>query len=239
VTNTAAQIQLFQALGATPPDFAHLSLLTGADGQGLSKRLGSLSLGELHDQGLEAMALNSLLARLGSSESIEAVGDLETLVASFDISHFGRATPKFDPQELTHLNAKLLHGLAFAKVDARLQAIGIAADEQFWLAVRGNLEMVADAAAWWKICREAVTPIIEDSAFSAAAAAVLPDEPWTQDTWKSWTQAVQAATGRKGRELFHPLRLAVTGRGDGPELKTLLPLIGRTRTLARLQGQQA
>jgi glutamyl-tRNA synthetase len=239
VTNTAAQIQLFQALGAPPPNFAHLPLLTGADGQGLSKRLGSLSLGDLRRQGLEAMALNSLLAGLGSSNTIGAVTELGNLVRTFDIGHFGRSTPKFDPEELLRLNAKLLHDLPLDAVADRLQALGIDADEPFWLAVRGNLDMLSDAEAWWKICRQPLAPVIEDAAFAQEAGALLPEEPWTADTWKNWTQAVQTATGRKGRPLFHPLRLALTGREDGPELKTLLPLIGRARALARLQGQTA
>jgi len=239
VTNTAAQIQLFQALGAAVPHFAHLSLLTGADGQGLSKRLGSLSLGELRDQGLEAMAVNSLLARLGSSDSISPVADLSELVDSFDIAHFGRATPKFDPAELDRLNAKLLHDLPFSAVESRLNLLTPGADEAFWLAVRSNLARIADAADWWKICREPVAPVIEDGEFAQQAALLLPPEPWTSDTWKGWTQSVQQESGRKGRELYHPLRLALTGRGDGPELKTLLPLIGRARAEARLLGQAA
>jgi glutamyl-tRNA synthetase len=239
VTNTAAQIQLFQALGAVVPHFAHLSLLTGADGQGLSKRLGSLSLGELRDQGLEAMAVNSLLARLGSSDSISPVADLSELVNSFDIDHFGRATPKFDPAELDRLNAKLLHDLPFSAVESRLNLVTPGADEAFWLAVRSNLARIGDAADWWKICREPVAPVIEDGEFAQQAALLLPPEPWTSDTWKGWTQSVQQESGRKGRELYHPLRLALTGRGDGPELKTLLPLIGRARAEARLRGQAA
>jgi glutamyl-tRNA synthetase len=239
VTNTAAQIQLFQALGASPPEFAHLPLLVGAEGEGLSKRLGSLSLGELRHAGLEAMAVNSLLARLGSSDAVGAAPDLAHLVESFDIGHFSRATPKFDPAELAHLNAKLLHELPFAAVRPRLQALGVAADESFWLAVRGNLALLSDATDWWKICRAEVGPVIEDASFAAQAAGMLPAEPWSADTWKAWTQTVQAATGRKGRELYHPLRLALTGRGDGPELKTLLPLIGRDRALARLEGKRA
>ncbi len=239
VTNTAAQIQLFQALGAQPPNFAHLPLLTGADGQGLSKRLGSLSLGDLRAQGLEPMALNSLLAGLGSSNAIAAIDSLDELARTFDMGRFGRSTPKFDPEELFRLNARLLHDLPLAAVADRLRGLGMDADEPFWLAVRGNLELLSDAEAWWKICRQPLTPSIEDAAFAAQAAELLPAEPWTVETWKDWTQTVQGASGRKGKPLFHPLRLALTGREDGPELKTLLPLIGRERALARLQGQTA
>jgi len=239
VTNTAAQIQLFEALGAKPPGFAHLPLLVGADGQGLSKRLGSLSLGEMRDDGLEAMALNSLLGHLGSSDAIHPFQDLGALIEGFDIGHYSRATPRFDPQELEHLNAKFLHELPFAAAKPRLDALGIAADESFWAAIHGNIAKLSDAAWWWKVCRADIEPVIEDAGFAAQAAGVLPAEPWSIDTWKSWTQAVQAASQRKGRELFHPLRLAITGRGDGPELKTLLPLIGRDRVLARLEGKRA
>jgi len=236
VTNTAAQIQLFQALGAVPPTFGHLSLLTDATGQGLSKRLGSLSMGDLRDQGIEPMAVNSLLANLGTNHSGELAIDLDGLLGHFDIGAFGRATPRFDPAELEHLNARLLHHLEFAQVRDRLPPL---ADEAFWLAVRGNLAKLADAADWWQVCREAVTPVIEDAAFTAQAAELLPVEPWGLETWGAWSNAVKEASGRKGKALFHPLRLALTGRENGPELKSLLPWIGRERVLCRLAGQTA
>jgi glutamyl-tRNA synthetase len=239
VTNTAAQIQLFEALGATPPLFAHLPLLVGGDGQGLSKRLGSLSLGDLREDGVEAMAINSLLARLGSSEAIGPAASLEDLLAGFDIGHFGRATPRFDPAELWHLNARLLQSLPYASVGPRLAALGIEAGEEFWLAVRGNLQRLSDAAGWWQICHARVTPVIEDGDLLRQALTLLPDEPWNAETWRAWTKALQAQSDRQGRALFHPLRLALTGRGDGPELKSLLPLIGRDRVRARLQGETA
>ncbi|MTJ80775.1 MAG: glutamate--tRNA ligase [Telmatospirillum sp.] len=239
VTNTAAQIQIFQALGATVPQFAHLTLLTDAAGQGLSKRLGSLSLGELREDGLEPMALNSLLAKLGSSDAIGPRPTLSALITEFDIGKFSRATPKFDPAELEHLNARLLHEMAYAEAAPRLREIGLDGDESFWSAVRANLSRMADARDWWHICREEVSPVIEDGEFVRQASDLLPAEPWTQETWRDWTRAVQQGTGRKGRDLFHPLRLALTGRENGPELKTLLPLIGRARAWARLQGKAA
>jgi len=239
VTNTAAQIQLFEALGATPPVFAHLPLLTDATGQGLSKRLGSLSLGEMRESGLEAMAVNGLLAKLGTSDPIQVRHSLDQLIDEFDIAKFGRGTPKFDPVELDHLNARLLHEMPFAEALPRLKALGLPADEAFWTAVRPNLARIADARDWWHITGEAVPPVIEDPIFLATAAGLLPPEPWTVETWKTWTKAVTEATGRKGRELFHPLRLALTGRENGPELKTLLPLIGHARAAARLHGEIA
>jgi glutamyl-tRNA synthetase len=239
VTNTAAQIQLFEALGAAPPGFAHLPLLTDATGAGLSKRLGSLSLRDLRAQGIEPLAIDALLAGLGSSHAIEVRTSLDELVAEFDMAAFGRATPKFDPAELERLNAALLHALPFDAVAERLSAMGIEGGEDFWLAVRGNLKKLADAGEWWQVCHGPVAPVIEDEELVKAAAALLPDEPWDQGTWPALTERVKAETGRKGKALFHPLRLALTGRENGPELKALLPLIGRARAGARLRGEQA
>jgi glutamyl-tRNA synthetase len=240
VTNSVPQIQLFKALGGEVPQFAHLPLLTDAGGQGLSKRLGSLSLSDLRAQGLDAMAVNSLLAKLGTSDAIEVRPSLDVLVDEFDVAKFSRATPKFDPAELDHLNARLLHGLGYDEARSRLEAVGLRdADEAFWLAVRSNLSLLSDAKEWWAICRTAIRPVIEDVGFTAAAAALLPSEPWDATTWSTWTAAVKGATGAKGKALFHPLRLALTGRENGPELKTLLPLVGRTRALARLSGETA
>ncbi len=237
VTNTAPQIQLFQALGAQPPAFAHLPLLTGAGGEGLSKRLGSGSLRELRERGVEAMALNSLLAKLGTSDPVEIRHSLTELAAEFAWDKLGRGTPKFDAAELERLDARLMHSLSFAEVEARLGLAG--ADEAFWLAVRPNLSVLAEARDWWAICRAELAPVIEDGDFTAAAAALLPAEPWDAGTWAAWTEAVKQATGRKGKALFHPLRLALTGRENGPELKSLLPLIGRARAEARLSGRTA
>ena len=237
VTNSAPQIQLFQALGAEPPRFAHLPLMTDITGAGLSKRLGSQSLRDWRDQGIEAMALNSLLAKLGTSDAIEVRTTLDKLVDEFDIGHFSRATPKFDPAELGHLNARLLHELPFAAVAGRLEALGIQASAALWDTVRGNLDNLADVAQWAQVVNGPVTPVIENAAFTAAAAELLPPEPWDHGTWSLLTNAVKAATGRKGRELFHPLRLALTGRENGPELKNLLPLMGYDKAAKRLRGE--
>ncbi|CAO3413070.1 glutamate--tRNA ligase [Azospirillum doebereinerae] len=241
VANTAVQIQIFEALGAAVPGFAHLPLLTDAGGQGLSKRLGSLSVGSLRDDdGIEPMALSSLLAKLGTSDPIEARLTLDELVAEFDLSKISRATPKFDPEDLARLNARLLHLTPFERVADKLAALGLAgADAAFWEAVRPNLARLADAADWWAVTHAPVTPLVEDAAFLAQAAALLPDEPWDLGTWGVWTTAVKGATGRKGKDLFLPLRRALTGRDHGPELKNLLPLIGRARALRRLGGETA
>ena len=236
VTNTGVQIDIFRALGAGPPAFGHHSLLIGADGEALSKRLGSLSLGSFREAGLEPMAVTSYVAGLGISEAIEPSPNMSALAAGFDLAKLSRAPARFDERELGDLNARLLHGLPLAAVAARLGKICPGADEPLWLAVRGNLRLLTDISRWHAVVAGPMTPVIEDAAFCAAAAAVLPPEPWTAETWGAWTAAVKAATGRKGRDLFHPLRLALTGAEQGPEMKALLPLIGRGRTVERLSG---
>ena len=242
VTNTAVQIQLFAALGRDPATiaFAHFSLLTDASGHNLSKRLGSLSVDVLRAQGIEPMAINSLLARLGTSDPVEPKQTLGELVAGFDLAKFSRAAPKLDLEELNRLNARLLHELPFAAVQARVGALGMPAiDEAFWHAVRPNLSTIAEIKEWWQVCRGSVAPAIADQAFAAIAARLLPPEPWDETTWGVWTKALADATGRKGRDLFMPLRLALTARERGPELKSLLPMIGRERAVARLSGRIA
>jgi glutamyl-tRNA synthetase len=241
VANTAVQIQLFEALGGPVPCFAHLPLLTDAAGQGLSKRLGSLSVAALREaEGIEPLALLSLLARLGTSDAIEPRPSLAALVEEFELARVSRATPRFDPEELLRLNARLLHGLPLAAVAARLAALGFeGVDERFWRAVRPNLTRLADLGDWWQVTHAPVAPVLSNPDLTGRAAALLPAEPWDDATWSTWTAAVRTATGVKGKELFLPLRLALTGREHGPELRTLLPLIGRTRAAARLGGETA
>ena len=235
VANTAVQVQLFQALGAEVPSFAHLPLLMDAEGKGLSKRLGSLSLEALREDGLEAMTINAYLAALGTPEHAEPAPELSGLIARFDLSRYGRAAPKFDPAELEPLNARLLHGLPFEAVAGRLPELDPAA----WEAIRPNLTRLTDAREWLAICRRPLTPVIEEPDYTARAAELLPAEPWDQDTWGNWTTALKEETGRKGKALFLPLRQALTGQGHGPELKALLPLIGRARAEQRLRGETA
>lgn len=243
VTNTAVQVQLFEAVigmegrGAVPI-FAHLPLIAGSEGEGLSKRLGSLSVRSLRtEEGVEPMALCAYLARLGTADAIAAAGSLQELAAGFDFGKFGRGTPKFDADELMRLNAQVLHQAPFSAVADRLIAMGLAGvDEAFWMAVRPNLGRLSDAKEWWAVTQAAVTPLVDDADFLARAAALLPDDAWDETTWVLWTKAVGAATGAKGKALFLPLRRALTAHDHGPELKTLLPLIGRDRALARLSG---
>lgn len=234
LTNTGVQIALFEALGALPPAFAHHSLLVDAEGQALSKRLGALSIEGLREAGFEPMAVLSHAALVGTSDAIEPHASLASLAASFDFAKISLAPGRFDIAELENLNARLLHGLDYGDVRDRLAVLGVGGGEAFWLAVRGNLTRLADARTWWDIATGAITRQVEDAAVVAAAARLLPPEPWDETTWGAWTGAVRQATGAKGRALFHPLRLALTGRESGPELKALLPFIGKARAAERL-----
>jgi glutamyl-tRNA synthetase len=235
VANTAVQLQLFDALGFRPPAFAHLPLLMGDDGKPLSKRLESLSLRALREAGVEARALCAYLAHLGTSSAATGEETLETLAHGFDIGAFGRAAPRFDRMELEHLNARVLHHLPFEAIRDRLEIAG--ADADFWEAIRPNLAKLEDAAEWWRILHGDVKPVVDDRDFCGRAAALLPPEPWDEATFKNWADAVKAETGAKGKTLFMPLRLALTGMEHGPELRVLLPMLGRERALARLTGK--
>lgn len=239
VTNTGVQIALFRALGAVPPAFGHHNLLTTVSEEGLSKRTGALSIGSLREAGIEPMAVASLAVLIGTSENVSAYSSMAELAEHFDPAQTSKSAAKFDPAELTVLNRALLHKMPFEDARERLAALSISGDEaeSFWTAVRGNLDMLADAAGWWRIVREgrAEEPELseEDRAFLDQAFDLLPEEPWDRSTWKAWTDAVREATGRKGKALFMPIRLALTGLASGPELADLLPLLGREGTLAR------
>jgi glutamyl-tRNA synthetase len=239
VVNTAPQIQLFEALGATRPAFGHHSLLIGADGQALSKRDRALSIQGAREEGIEALAVASYVATLGTSDSVAPHANLDELVQSFDFAKLSRAPARFDPAELRALNARLLHMLPFSAVAPGLSGMGIGGGEAFWEAVRGNLAHLAEAKLWWDVVEGPLAPVIEDRDLCHMAAGLLPPEPWGEATWSAWSSAVKAATGAKGKALFQPLRLALTGEEHGPELKHLLPLIGRRRAAARLEGNTA
>jgi glutamyl-tRNA synthetase len=237
VTNTGTQAQIFIALGAEPPRFGHLPLLADISGEGLSKRTRSLSIRDLRADGIEALAIDSYLAHLGTTDRIEPKLSLDELANCFALDHYNAATPKFDLAELQNLSARLLHLTPFAAIHERLAALNLALDEPLWNVARANIGKLADLREWLEVCRGTVAPVIDDAAFASRAAELLPPEPWNGGTWSAWTTAVKDATGRKGKELFRPLRLALTGRDHGPEMKDLLPLIGRAKAAARLHGQ--
>lgn len=246
VSNTACHIQMFEAIGKEEgrdycPIFAHLPLISDAEGGKLSKRLGSLSVKSVREEeGLEPMALVSLMARLGSADPIEPFTDMQPLIDAFDFTKFSRNTPKFDTEELYRLNAKILHQTDFAHVKDRLADLGLdKVDEGFWNAVRPNLGKLADIKEWWDVTHNPVERPIEDTDFTAAAADVLPPAPWDESTFNTWINAVKEKTGRKGKELFMPIRQALTGMDHGPELPVLLPLLGPEKVKARLVKQAA
>jgi glutamyl-tRNA synthetase len=238
VTNTGAQIEIFQALGAKEPGFAHMALLVGADGEGLSKRLGSMSVGEMRDQGFEALAITSHLARIGTSDNLEAGASLAALGESFSFDKMGRAPARYDLADLERLNAQVLHAMSYEEAKPRLEALDADLGEAFWNVVRGNLGKFADVVNMAQLVRGPITPIIADTAFAADAASLLPDE-FVEGSWSAWTDAVKAKTGAKGKALFMPLRQAITGQEHGPDMNRLVQLIGREKIARRLAGESA
>ena len=238
VTNTGAQIEIFEALGGPVPAFAHMPLLVGADGQALSKRLGSLSISEMRDQGYEPIAITSHLGRIGTSDPLEVAPTIAALGESFSFSKMGRSPARYDTADLDRLNAQALHAMDYATARPRLDAMGSDLGEEVWNALRPNLEKFADVVELERIISGPVTPVIEDPAFAAAALEVLPASLGA-DAWSVWTTAVKQRTGAKGKALFMPLRLILTGQAHGPDIATLTPLIGRERIARRLAGETA
>ena len=240
VTNTGAQIEIFEALGAKAPSFAHTTLLVGADGEGLSKRLGSLSIMELRDGGYEPLAIVSHLARIGTSDPLEPGESIAALAAAFTFGKMARHPGRYDPADLSRLNSAVLHAMSYTEAQPRLAELGADLGEAFWLAIRANLGLFAGVANWSRVVNGAIEPLIaeEDRATVAAAKDLLP-AMIDGDTWSAWTTAVKDRTGAKGRGLFMPLRRALTGLDHGPEMAPLLPLIGREKAVRRLAGETA
>nr|WP_314073495.1 glutamate--tRNA ligase [uncultured Roseococcus sp.] len=234
VTNTGVQLDIWRALGGKGLEFAHLPLLTDADGGPLSKRIGSLSLRQLRRDGVEAAAITGYLGALGTSHDPFPARPKE-LLEGFDLGAVSHSSPRFDPRQMLALNRKLLHAMSFEEARAQLPP---GADAAFWEAIRENLDLMPEAKHWWDVVRGHIAPIDqpEEAGFLAQARELLPQEPFDGATWTAWTDAVKAATGRKGKALFMPLRLALTGEDHGPDLKTLLPLIGRARAVERLRA---
>jgi glutamyl-tRNA synthetase len=239
VANTGVQIQIFEALGAAPPVFGHHNLLITPEGEALSKRLGSLSIRSLRDDGLEPLAILSYSATIGTSNPVAPYTSLTALAELSNFDKLSRAPARFDIEELRSLNARLLQELDFEVVVPRLEALGVSGGRAFWEAVRPNLLVFSDAVRWWRVVAGPIEPEISSGELLAAAREALPPEPWSQTTWSEWTNAIKSTTGAKGKALFQPLRLALTGSDHGPELKMLLPLIGRQKAEARLSGRSA
>lgn len=228
VTNTATQIQIIRAIGGTPPAFAHHSLLTGAKGEELSKRIGALSLKDLREAGVAPEALLSLMARIGSGQPV-GLASLDELAEEFDLSHFGASPTKFDAEDLWPLTRERNQSLPFETVRDRIAALGVPADqaERFWRVASQNITTLEDLAGWWRICSEGAEPLVdaEDADFITEAMKLLPPPPYSDSTWGEWTASVKEATGRKGKGLIMPLRKAVTGQAHGPDMSELMPLL--------------
>ena len=235
VSNTGTQIEIFEALGGAVPVFGHHNLLTDAQGQGFSKRLGSQSIADFRDEGYEPIAIAIMAALTGTSLPVEPYQSLDAIAEKLDFSMISHGSARFDPAELDALNARILHTMPYAEVASRLSALGLEG-EAMWLLLRENLVRFPDIIEWSKLVTGPVEPVVadEDRDFLALAKALLPPEPWDETTWSHWTDALKASTGRKGKALFMPLRMALTGRHDGPELRSLLVLLGRTACLDRL-----
>ena len=238
VTNTAAQVELIAALGGEVPEFAHFSLMLGADGSGLSKRLGSLALADLRDGGLEPISLNAHIARLGTADPVVPAQTMQEIIEGFDMARLGRAPARFDPEDVTRLNARILHETPYAAVAERLTEIGAPAQAEFWEAMRGNIENFADMQNIMALIKGPITPVVEtdDADYIAQARSLLPDAPLDTESWSDWTGRLKDETGRKGRALFMPLRMALTGQSRGPEMQHLLYYIGYDEAVARLEA---
>jgi len=243
VTNTGAQIEIFEALaqvgwGGPTPGFAHMPLLVGEDGSALSKRLGSLSISEMRDLGYEPIAITSHLGRIGTSDPLEVGASVEALGESFAFAKMGRSPARYDTADLDRLNAQSLHAMDYATAQPRLAALGVDLGETFWTVVRPNLQKFADVVDLARIVQGPVTPVVEDAAFAEAALGLLP-ETIDDTAWSAWTSAIKEATGAKGKGLFMPLRLILTGQAHGPDMAAIIPLIGRERMVSRLKNETA
>jgi glutamyl-tRNA synthetase len=240
ISNTAIGIQITKALAAIPPQIGHLSLLQSKTGE-ISKRIGGFDIQSLREQFIEPMAINSLLAKMGTSDPIEAVKDITTLIDSFNASKFSHSAVNYDFNELLPLNHKLINIMSYAELKPSLDALEIEITEEFWNAIHGNLNTINEAIDWWNICNKDLTPIIapEDKEFLNNACDFLPQGTWDLSTWGIWINELKSKTGKSGKQLFKPIRLALTGQESGPELKTLLPLIGKNKVEQRLHGKTA
>ncbi len=239
VSNSAVQIQIFEALGAPAPQFAHMALLTDKGGK-LSKREGGGDIRSLREKGYFPLVINSYLSKIGTSDAVELAGSMDALAEGFSFDKMGRAAAQYDEEELARLNAKLLHQLSLEDVAPQLGHMGLTQlDSEFWERVRPNLNTLEEIKDWWELVHQPITPQIEDGEYCRQAADLLPEGEWDGATWQLFTGAVKEATGRKGKELFMPLRLALTARRDGPELSEVFALLGREKARKRLLGEAA
>jgi glutamyl-tRNA synthetase len=237
ITNTAVHAQMFEALGAhQTPSFAHLALIKSKEGE-ISKRLGGFDIKTLREEGIHPLAILSFFAKLGSSDAIEFRSDIQNLVDEFNLSKFGRAIVNYDLVELERINTKLTHDLSYEQAVKFLGSSKF--DEKFWERVKHNIDKIKEVEVWWRICNEVMTPINTDLEFTKLAAQLLPQGEWNEGTWNEWINKVKSESKKAGKELFMPIRLALTAMENGPELKILLPLLGYQKAFSRLTGKEA
>ena len=237
MTNSAAQIQLFEALESSPPNLGHLSLLTDISGAGLSKRMGSISLRDLKDEGFQPMAISSLLSKIGTSDAVEIFRDINQIISDFDITKFGKSKPKFDKNELRGLNSKFFKLLDYSNISNQLKKYNFKISSDFWELVKGNIQNLEELELWWKVIYGNIEPIYNDENFINTALETLPEGNFDKNTWTNWTSILMKETGRKGKELYNPIRLCLTGQNKGPEMATLVRLMGREKVLERLTNK--
>ena len=234
MTNSAAQIQLFEALGSSAPRLGHLSLLTDISGSGLSKRLGSLSLKDLRHEGFEPMAISSLLSKVGTSDPIDVFKDIKQIIKEFDINKFGKSKPKFDKNELSNLNSKFFQLMDYEDISYKLKKMGLDITKEFWYLIRGNIKILDDVKVWMNVCFGNIQTKNIDDDFISLALKLLPQDQFNENTWSIWTNLLKIESGKKGKDLYKPLRLCLTGQDNGPEMANLISIMGRDKVTERL-----
>ena len=234
MTNSAAQIQLFEALGSSAPRLGHLSLLTDISGSGLSKRLGSLSLKDLRHEGFEPMAISSLLSKVGTSDPIDVFKDIKQIIKEFDINKFGKSKPKFDKNELSNLNSKFFQLMDYEDIINKLKTMDLNITKEFWYLIRGNIEILDDVKIWMNVCFGNIQTKNIDSDLLSLALKLLPHDQFNENTWSIWTNLLKIESGKKGKDLYKPLRLCLTGQDNGPEMASLISIMGRDKVIERL-----
>ena len=234
MTNSAAQIQLFEALGSSAPRLGHLSLLTDISGSGLSKRLGSLSLKDLRHEGFEPMAISSLLSKVGTSDPIDVFKDIKQIIKEFDINKFGKSKPKFDKNELSNLNSKFFQLMDYEDIINKLKTMDLNITKEFWYLIRGNIEILDDVKIWMNVCFGNIQTKNIDSDLLSLALKLLPHDQFNENTWSIWTNLLKIESGKKGKDLYKPLRLCLTGQDNGPEMASLISIMGKDKVIERL-----
>ena len=240
ITNTAIAIQLTKALGVNPPQIGHLSLLQSKTGE-ISKRIGGFDIQSLREKSIEPMAINSLLAKMGTSDPTDATNDMNKLITEFDSKKFSLSAVNYDFGELLHLNHKLINHMSYEQIKPSLDKLEVSVSKELWQAASGNLNSVAEIIDWWEVCNKDISPSIDSNneGFLKEACGLLPAGDWDLGTWDLWIAEIKQKIGKTGKQLFMPLRISLTGKDHGPELKLLLPLIGRERVMGRLNGKTA